>query len=122
MGKAFDTTKPPVLLHKKPQYALQLSSIIKEEDYEDLGNHATEVMGKTGLFSAMQVKFYLLLFLFSSQISFVSLLIPSLLQGLVMMKGLMDCCLSHETALERVRAQAKAMKTKLEELQSWNAI
>jgi len=34
------TEKHPVLLHKDPLY----------EDYEDLGNHATEAMGETGLF------------------------------------------------------------------------
>ena len=37
---------PPVLLHEDSQYAFkQISSIIKDEDYEDLGNHATEAMG-----------------------------------------------------------------------------
>ena len=46
------TEKRPVLLREDPQYALkQLSSIIKGDDYEDLGNHATEVMGETSLFS-----------------------------------------------------------------------
>ena len=37
--------KPPILL----------SSIINSEDYEDLGNHSTEAMGETGLFSIAQV-------------------------------------------------------------------
>ena len=32
-----------------------LSSIIKDEDYEDLGNHATEAMGESGLFGLAQV-------------------------------------------------------------------
>ena len=46
------TEKPLVLLHEDPQYALkQFSSIIKGEDYEDLGNHTTKAMGETGLFS-----------------------------------------------------------------------
>lgn len=36
-----------------------------------------------------------------------------------MMKGLMDCCLSHETTLERVRTRAKKKAAKLEELQTW---
>lgn len=50
------TKKCPVLLCEDPQYALkQLSSIIKSDDYEDLGNHATEVMGEMGLFSLAQV-------------------------------------------------------------------
>ena len=48
--------KPPVLLREDPKYALEkLSSIIGNEDYEDLGNHSTEAMGETGLFSIAQV-------------------------------------------------------------------
>ena len=48
--------KPPVLLCEDPKYALEkLSSIISSEDYEDLGNHSTEAMGETGLFSNAQV-------------------------------------------------------------------
>ena len=44
--------KPLVLLREDPKYALEkLSSIIGNEDYEDLGNHSTEAMGETGLFS-----------------------------------------------------------------------
>ena len=30
--------------------------IIGNEDYEDLGNHSTEAMGETGLFSITQVR------------------------------------------------------------------
>ena len=44
--------KLPVLLREDPKYDLEkLSSIIGNEDYEDLGNHLTEAMGETGLFS-----------------------------------------------------------------------
>ena len=44
--------KPPVLLREDPKYALgKLSSIIGNEDYENLGNHSTEALGETGLFS-----------------------------------------------------------------------
>ena len=44
--------KPPILLREDPKYALEkLSSIIRNEDYEDLGNHSMEAMGETGLFS-----------------------------------------------------------------------
>lgn len=51
-----DTKKFPILLREDPQYALkQLSSIIKGDDYKDLGNHATEAMGETGFFSLAQV-------------------------------------------------------------------
>ena len=49
--------KPPVLLRENPKYALgKLSSIISSEDYEDLGNHSTEAMGETSLFSIAQVR------------------------------------------------------------------
>ena len=48
--------KPPVLLCEDPKYALgKISSIIGSEDYEDLGNHSTEAMGETGLFSIARV-------------------------------------------------------------------
>ena len=49
--------KPPVLLREDPKYALgKLSPIIGSENYEDLGNHSTEAMGETGLFSIAQVR------------------------------------------------------------------
>ena len=49
--------KQPVLLREDPKYALgKLSSIIGNEDYEDLGNHSTEAMRETGLFSIAQVR------------------------------------------------------------------
>lgn len=48
--------KSLVLLQEDSQYAIgQLSSIIKADDYEDLGNHATEAIRETGLFSLTQV-------------------------------------------------------------------
>ena len=50
------TEKCLVLLREDSTYVLkQLSSIIKDDDYEDLGNHATQEMGETGLFSLAQV-------------------------------------------------------------------
>ena len=50
--------KPPILLREDPKYALKkLLSIITSEDYEDLGNHSTEAMGETGLFSIAQVTY-----------------------------------------------------------------
>ena len=49
--------KLPVLLREDPKYALgKLFPIIGNEDYEDLGNHSTEAMGETGLFSIAQVR------------------------------------------------------------------
>ena len=39
------------------KYALEkLSSIIGNENYEDLGNHSTEAIGEMGLFSIAQVR------------------------------------------------------------------
>ena len=44
--------KPPVLLCEDSKHTMeQISSIISAEDYEDLGNHSTEAMGKSGLFA-----------------------------------------------------------------------
>ena len=49
--------KQPILLREDPKYALEkLSSIIGNEDYEDLGNHSTKAMGETSLFSIAQVR------------------------------------------------------------------
>ena len=60
--------KPPVLLHENPKYALgKISSIIESEDYEDLGNHSTEVMGETGLFSIPQVRARCYIYIFFKQ-------------------------------------------------------
>ena len=57
--------KPPVLLREDPKYTLgKISSIIGSENYEDLGNHSTEAMGETGLFSIAQVRALCYLFYF----------------------------------------------------------
>ena len=57
-GKGFmkapstDQEKPLVLFREDFKHALeQISSIMTSEDYEDLGNHFTEVMGELGLFA-----------------------------------------------------------------------
>ena len=48
--------KPPVILREDSKHALeQISSIISTEDYEDLGNHSTEAMGESDLFTVAQV-------------------------------------------------------------------
>ena len=50
------TEKCPILLLEDLGFALkQLSSIIKDDDYEGLGNHATGVMGETSIFILAQV-------------------------------------------------------------------
>ena len=46
----------PVLLHEDSSYALkQISSIIKDNNNSNLGNHTTKAIGETGLFSLTQV-------------------------------------------------------------------
>ena len=46
----------PFLLHKDLQYAVGLlSSIIEDDDYEDLGNHAIEAIGESSLFGSAQM-------------------------------------------------------------------
>ena len=66
MGGEPITKKVPVLLCEDSQYALQeISSIIKDEDYEDLGNHAMEAMGETGLFCLTQASICPLYFIYS---------------------------------------------------------
>ena len=55
-GPGYGAEKPPVLLREDSRYAIEkLSSIITKEDYADLGNHSTEVLGDTGLFNLAQV-------------------------------------------------------------------
>ena len=61
-GKGFmkalstDHKKPPILLRKDSKHVLeQISSIMTSEDYEDLGNHSTEVMRESRLFAVIQV-------------------------------------------------------------------
>ena len=61
-GKGFmkalstDHKKPPILLREDSKHVLeQISSIMTSEDYEDLGNHSTEVMRESGLFAVIQV-------------------------------------------------------------------
>ena len=73
------------------------------DDYEDLANHATEAMGETGLFSLAQVC-YVVHFLFLCSLNSVTNNLY--FQAMVMMKRLMGWSLSHETALERIRAKA----------------
>ena len=64
--------KPPILLREDSQYALkQISSIINDEDYEDLGNHATEAMRETGLFSFIQACIRPLFFIYSFCLFFI---------------------------------------------------
>ena len=63
-----------VLLREDSSYALkQISSIIKDDNYSELGNHATEAMGETGLFSLTQLCIHARHFyLFCHIVAFVS--------------------------------------------------
>ena len=80
--------KLPVLLREDPKYALEkLSLIIDNEDYEDLGNHSTEAMGKTGLFSIAQVRVRHNL---ARRYIICLNLTPFCLQAMLMTKGLME--------------------------------
>jgi len=121
--KALSTSqeKPPPLLRDDSKHALEkLSSIITSEDYKDLGNHSTEAMGETGLFAIAQVILVRRL-TFVHSILFLSNPSNFLFQSLIMMKGLMDRCLNHETALERVRAKAEQMEDELGQLNKWKS-
>ena len=63
-----------VLLREDSSYALKyISSIIKDDNYSELGNHATEAMGETGLFSLTQLCIHTRHFyLFCHIVAFVS--------------------------------------------------
>ena len=80
----------------------KISSIIGSEDYEDLGNHSTEAMGETGLFSIAQVRVRR--------------------QAMLMMKALMDRALHQEMALERICEKARLTDEELLELKSWKVV
>ena len=111
--------KPPVLLHEDPKYALEkFLSIIGSEDYEDLGNHSTEAMGETGLFSIALVNVHRAL---ARLYSFFETNSPTL-QAMLMTKGLMERSLYHETKLGRVREKAKLAEEKLFELKNWKLV
>ena len=109
----------PVLFREDSSYSLkQLSSIIKEDDYSDLGNHATEAMGETDLFSLAQVCLFVtvpcsILLLSCSKPCFC------FLQGVVMMKGLIDRCVSHEMVLGRLKEKLGTKETEMQELLAW---
>ena len=108
--------KPPVLLREDPKYALEkLSSIIGNEDYEDLGNHLTEAMRETGLFSIAQVSVRHNL---ACEHILCLNLTPFRLQAMLMTKRLMERSLHHETTLGWVREKAKLAEEELFELRN----
>ena len=122
--------KPPILLHEDSKYALQqLLSIITVDDYEDLSNHETEAMRETSLFCIAQVTSQpstLLSVYFTFRLLYFSstyLVTNSFhFQAMLMMKGLIGCCLNHETALDRLRTKATLMEDELNELKSWKVV
>ena len=112
--------KPPILLREDPKYALEkLSSIIGNEDYEDLVNHSTEAMRETGLFSIAQVR---VRHTFAREYILCLNLTPFLLQAMLMTKGLMERSLHHEMALGRVREKAKLAEEEMFELRNWKLV
>lgn len=54
MSQGLVAEKRLVLLCEEPQYAFRQLSIIKGGNYEDLGNHTTEAIEETSLFSLAQ--------------------------------------------------------------------
>ena len=115
--------KPPVLLREDPKYALgKISSIIESEDYVDLGNHSTEAMGETGLFSIAQVRVRCYSFIYYSLLLSFFFLTPFRRQAMLMTKGLMDRALHQEMALERIREKARLTDEELLELRNWKVV
>ena len=45
-----------------------------------------------------------------------------MLVGVLMIKGLMDRCMSQATVVDHVRARAEALEAELGELKAWKAI
>ena len=116
-GPSTTQEKPPILLREDSKFALEkLSSIVSIGDYEDLGNHATEAMGETGLFSLVQVC-YIIHFLFFRSPNFATNNLY--FQAMVIMKGLMGWCLNHEMALKRIRAKENKSEEELNSLKTW---
>ena len=116
------TEKHPFLFREDLRYTLkQLPSIIKDNDYEDLGNHTFEAMGETGLFILPQVClsvpfFCFVLLLSRSNLHFL------FLQGVIMMKDLMDRCAPHKTVMSHLKEKVEARKTELRELMAWKEV
>ena len=79
-----------------------------------MGNHSTEAMGETGLFSIAQVRFRHTL---ACKYSFFKTNSLSL-QAILMTKGLMERSLHHKTALGRVREKTKLAKEEPFELRN----
>ena len=111
-----------VLFYEDSRYALkQLSSIIKDNDYEDLGNHATKAVGETGLFSLAQVCLSVPFLLFPSYCCLVLTFSFDSFR-VVMLKGLMDCCASYEMVMSHLREKVEARETGLRELTAWKEV
>ena len=79
-----------------------------------MGNHSTEAMGETGLFSIAQVRVRHTLACKYSLFKTNSLS----LQAILMTKGLMERSLHHKTALGRVREKTKLAKEEPFELRN----
>ena len=117
-GPSLVTKKLLVLLCEDSQYALkQLSSITNSDDYKDLDNHATEAIGE--MISSVWLR-YVSVFLSFLSCCFFILSNPCFLflQGVLIMKGLMDCCLSQETVVDHVKVKVEATMVELGELKT----
>ena len=110
------TKKRLVLLHEDSGYVLnQLSSIIKDGNYEDLGNHAIKAMGRRA-YSVWYRYVYSSPFLCSFLLLSHSNTFFWFLQGVVMMKRLIDHCASHKMVITSLREKVEATDSELREL------
>ena len=110
----------PILFREDLSYALkQLSSIINDDDYSHLGNHTIEAMGETGLFSLAQVCLSVTIL---CPVILSSCCCLCFLQGVLMMKGLMDRCVSQEMVVACLKKKLSAKDTKVQELLAWKDV
>ena len=110
------TKKRLVLLHEDSGYVLnQLSYIIKDDNYDDLGNHAIEAIGRRA-YSVWYKYVYSSPFLCSFLLLSHSNTFFWFLQGVVMMKRLIDHCASHKMVITSLREKVEATDSELREL------
>ena len=116
------TEKCHVLLREDSRYVLkQLSSIIKDVTMRTwvimlLGPWGRRTYLVWHRYAHLSPFSYFVLLLSCSNLCFI------FLQGVVMMKGLMDRCTSHETVMSRLREKVEAREMELRELMTWKEV
>ena len=83
--------------------------------------HATEAMGEIGLFSLVQVYLSILLTFIPTNHRHSNFHFW-ILQEVVMMKGFMDWCTSHETVITHLREKVEARDAELRKLMVWKEV